>query len=237
MDEARKTNALRGAGFVERYLSGRLIDIGAGKDLVAPHAERFDLDEGDANVITRFRMPGTYDAVHSSHCLEHMHDPAAALREWWALLKPGGYLVVVVPHEDLYEQGIWPSLFNRDHKTTFRLDKGDSWSPVSHDVRGLVAALPGAVIVAAEVQDQHYDRLLMLKPGEFRRRGAWWLRLAKSIGRRLPVIGPTIKRVAEDRATRHGIPLDQTTRDALAQIQVVARKGQAEASSNGQAAR
>src|SRR5437660_6896423 len=111
-DEARKTNALRGPAFIERYLSGRVIDIGAGNDLVAPHAERFDIDDGDANLITRHRAAGAYDAVHSSHCLEHMHDPAAALAEWWALVKPGGYLIVVVPHEDLYEQGIWPSIFN-----------------------------------------------------------------------------------------------------------------------------
>lgn len=224
MDEARKTNALRGPGFGERYLSGRLIDIGAGADLVAPHAERFDLDEGDANVVTRFRPAGAYDAVHSSHCLEHMHDPSSALAEWWALLKPGGHLVVVVPHEDLYEQGIWPSIFNRDHKTTFRLDQRDSWSSVSNDLRELIARLPGAVIVSAEVQDLHYDRALMLRPGQFKRRSAWWLRLAKSIGRRLPGLGQPLKRWVEDRAVRHGIPLDQTTRDALAQIQVVARK-------------
>ena len=58
MDEARKTNALRGRAFIERYLSGKVIDIGAGADLVAPHAERFDRDEGDANVITRHRAAG-----------------------------------------------------------------------------------------------------------------------------------------------------------------------------------
>ena len=224
MDEARKTNALRGPGFIARFLSGKVIDIGAGADLVAPHAERFDLDDGDANVITRYRPAGVYDAVHSSHCLEHMIKPTAALNEWWALLKPGGYLVVVVPHEDLYEQGIWPSIFNRDHKTTFRLDQPDSWSAVSHDIRALCSALPGAEIVSAEIQDVHYDRSLMLAPGEFRRRNVWWLRIAKSIGGRIPAIGPLIKKWAENAAVRHGVPLDQTTREALAQIQVVTRK-------------
>ena len=53
MDEARKTNALRGPAFIGRYLGGKVIDIGAGADLVAPHAERFDLEEGDANLITQ----------------------------------------------------------------------------------------------------------------------------------------------------------------------------------------
>ena len=62
-----------------------------------------------------------YDAVCSSHCLEHMRDVPAALTQWWALVRKGGYLVLVVPDEDLYEQGGWPSLFNSDHKATFRI--------------------------------------------------------------------------------------------------------------------
>lgn len=224
MDESRKTNALRGAAFLRKYLSGKVIDIGAGRDLVTPQAERFDLDEGDANVVSRFRPAGAYDAVHSSHCLEHMHDPAAALAEWWSLLRPGGYLVLVVPDEDLYEQGIWPSIFNRDHKHTFRLDKPASWSPVSHDIRKLVAALPGCEIIAADVQDVHYDHALRMKPGEVRRKRNWWLRIGRSFGAKIPGIGARVKVHFENLAVRHGVPLDQTAREALAQIQVVARK-------------
>jgi SAM-dependent methyltransferase len=227
MDEARKTNALRGDAFIRKYLSGRVIDIGAGKDLVCGNAERFDVDDGDANVISRFRPLNHYDAVHSSHCLEHMHDPAAALREWWSLLKPGGYLVVVVPDEDLYEQGVWPSIFNRDHKTTFRLDKPESWSAVSYDIREIVGTLPGCEIISAEVQDAHYDYSLRMKHGDVRRDRLWWLRLAKSAGKRIPVFGQRIKVHCENLAVRRGVPLDQTTRGALAQIQVVARKSSA----------
>jgi SAM-dependent methyltransferase len=89
MDEAKKTNAIRPREFIDNYLTGRVIDIGAGNDLVCDWAERFDIEDGDANVITKFRDAGTYDAVHSSHCLEHMHDPEAALLEWWSLLRPG----------------------------------------------------------------------------------------------------------------------------------------------------
>tara|TARA_B100000929_G_scaffold194153_1_gene153930 strand:- start:869 stop:1180 length:312 start_codon:yes stop_codon:yes gene_type:complete len=103
MDEAKKTNNIRGKVFLEKYFSGKIIDIGAGEDLVCDAAERFDQDDGDANHITRYRDLDTYDTVHSSHCLEHMHDPEKALLEWWKLIKPGGYLVLVVPDEDLYE--------------------------------------------------------------------------------------------------------------------------------------
>jgi SAM-dependent methyltransferase len=227
MDEARKTNALRGEAFIRNYLRGKVIDIGAGKDLVCAHAERFDMEDGDANVISRFRPVDHYDAVHSSHCLEHMREPRSALREWWSLLKPGGYLVVVVPDEDLYEQGIWPSIFNPDHKATFRLDKADSWSAVSYDIRELVGALPGCEIVSAEIQDAHYDHALQMKHGDVLRKRPWWLRLARSIGARLPLVGSRLRIWAENLGVRRGVPVDQTMREALAQIQVVARKRRA----------
>ena len=35
------------------YFQGKVIDIGAGNDLVCSHAEQFDLEDGDANVIAQ----------------------------------------------------------------------------------------------------------------------------------------------------------------------------------------
>ncbi len=222
MDEASKTRKLRGPDFEKKYLGGKVIDIGAGKDPVCSRAEVFDVADGDANFITRYRAPGTYDAVHSSHCLEHMFKPDEAILEWWHLVKPGGYLVVVVPHEDLYEQGIWPSMFNRDHKVTFRLGGDSSWSPVSFDIRKLVSELPGSTLIGAEVQDFAYRHDLRFRGGTPKKRRS--LKLLKSIARRIPVVGPRLKRWLEDIGVGWGVPLDQTTRDALAQIQVIARK-------------
>ncbi len=63
-----------------------------------------------------------YDFVFASHVLEHM-DPRAALEDWLSLVRPGG-LIVLVPDEDLYEQGHVPSLFNDDHKHTFTISEG-----------------------------------------------------------------------------------------------------------------
>jgi len=42
----------------------------------------------------------TYDFVLSSHMLEHTANPLRALSEWGRVLKPGGGLVLVVPHRD-----------------------------------------------------------------------------------------------------------------------------------------
>jgi SAM-dependent methyltransferase len=224
MDETSKTNRLRGHAFTDTYLQGRVIDIGAGSDLVCAWAERFDKQDGDANRIGELRPHNAYDTVHSSHCLEHMFDPEAALTQWWSLVKPGGYLVLVVPHEDLYEQGLWPSRFNPDHKFTFRLDKAESWSPVSFDIRQLVSGLPGCEVIAAEVQDAEYDYSLQLQPGATYRRKLFGLRFLRSIAKRIPLVGSQWRKRVERLGVRHGVPVDQTAGAALAQIQVVARK-------------
>lgn len=226
--EATKTRAIRGSDFARKFFSGTVLDIGCGPDLVVPHAQPFDLEHGDANRILDHLPPEAFDCVHSSHCLEHMQDAPAALAQWWALVKPGGFLITVVPDEDLYEQGMWPSAFNPDHKATFRLDKATSWSPVSHEIRALVAALPGAEIVDCAVQDHGYDR------GQLRNAPAIRKRALLRFGRRrealfgyLMRLGWPVHRLSECLARAElalGRPVDQTLDEATAQIQVVARK-------------
>lgn len=225
MDEALKTNRIRSKEFFTKYLSGRVIDIGAGDDLVIPTAERFDIEDGDANYITQYRKTESYDAVHSSHCLEHMFNPVNALNEWWLLVKPGGYLILVVPDEDLYEQGNWPSLFHGDHKNTFRLNKNNSWSPVSFDLEELVKNLPNVQIISSEIQDKYYDYQLKTSyPPEYKRLPLL-LRALKRIIRKIPLVGKALLVKYENILFKYfGFPIDQTMRDALAQIQIVAHK-------------
>lgn len=219
MDEALKTNLLRNMDFFETYLSGKVIDIGAGDDLVSPNAERFDLEDGDANFITRYRQPGSYDTVHSSHCLEHMFDPKNALNGWWELVKPGGFLILVVPDEDLYEQGIWPSIFNLDHKNTFRLAGDASWSPVSHNIRDLVLSLPNAQIISAEVQDRGYDYRLKKDPLAAYKRPPLFFRMLKRLMNKSLLL-----KYDNFIYSHYGWPVDQTMRGAMAQIQIIAKK-------------
>jgi len=225
-DEARKTRALRGPGFDEKYFQGRVIDIGCGPDLVVPNAEPFDLEHGDAGNIASIRDAAAYDTVASSHCLEHMRDVPNALAQWWSLVREGGYLVLVVPDEDLYEQGGWPSLFNRDHKATFRLGGSGSWSPVSYDIRRLVSDLPGAKIINCERQDVGYDYRLKM-------RRIWPLN--RVLYRVHVKVFTTLVNLGADQNGRLcrltarlfrmiGAPIDQTTGIAVAQIQLIAHR-------------
>jgi hypothetical protein len=63
------------------------------------------------------------------------------IRNWFRIIKPGGHLIITIPDEDLYEQGVWPSKGNLDHKHTFTVLKNSSWSPNSINVFDLITNL------------------------------------------------------------------------------------------------
>lgn len=158
MKEATKTRQLFGE-LEKRIFCGNGIDIGCGDDPITPDAKRFDTDDGDANLISQY-VSDTFHYVFSAHCLEHMACPFAALQEWWKLVETDGYLYVVVPDEDLYEQGVWPSRYNSDHKHTFTLSKAVSWNINSINIIELISILPDAKIIKIAIQDEGYDYTL-----------------------------------------------------------------------------
>jgi ubiquinone/menaquinone biosynthesis C-methylase UbiE len=132
--------------FHSRYFVGHGIDIGGKPDPLAQYVgvfplmqqvDTWDLENGDAQLMPGV-AEGSFDFVHSSHCLEHMQDVRAALDNWTRILKPGGYLIVTVPDEDLYERGQWPSRYNPDHKWSFTICKPSSKLPRSINVVDLV---------------------------------------------------------------------------------------------------
>ena len=133
MSETRKACARReGDAFFLKYCKGKGIDIGCGNDPI--QSDQVELDvfafdhlfgHGDAQFM-RHQQPASFDWVYSSHTLEHMHDPATALQNWWRILKPGGYLILLLPERDLYEKRtVLPSRWNEDHKYYFLLDRDE----------------------------------------------------------------------------------------------------------------
>jgi len=144
MNETSKAliRRLSDARYASTYFLGTGIDIGAGPDSLGQYQQQFplmksvyawDLPDGDAQLMTTVN-DNVYDFVHSSHCLEHMVNPFEAFKNWVRICKPGGHIVTTVPDEDLYEQGVFPSTFNSDHKSTWTILKNKSWSPVSVNV-------------------------------------------------------------------------------------------------------
>jgi SAM-dependent methyltransferase len=116
----------------------------------------WDRPDGDAELMAGV-PDNRFDFVHSSHCLEHLNDPALGLSNWMRILKPGGHLIVMVPDEDLYEQGRFPSVNNTDHKFSFTIHKPKSWSGRSINLLGLLASLgPAAEVLRIELLDATY---------------------------------------------------------------------------------
>lgn len=151
--------------FVTRYFRGAGVDIGGFPDPLSLYQELFplmssvrvwDLEDGDAEKMASVGDEA-FDFVHSSHCLEHLADPREGLRNWLRVIKPHGYLIVTVPDEDMYEQGVFPSTFNRDHKWTFSIMKSRSWSERSINVLELLQGLgPAADIEKIELLNSSY---------------------------------------------------------------------------------
>lgn len=134
--------------FHSRYFVGNGVDIGGAPDPLAQYAGVFgrmgqvrtwDLADGDAQYMQGV-ADNSLDFVHASHCLEHMVDVPTALTHWTRIVRPGGYLIITVPDEDMYEQGRWPSAFNYDHKWSFTIHKTASTMPKSINVIDLIAA-------------------------------------------------------------------------------------------------
>lgn len=120
--ESRKIKYL-----LPEYTRGKVLEIGCGMEKAYPHFVGYDSGHhfgqaaadvvGDAADLSQF-LDGAFDAVFSSHVLEHLADPRAALEEWWRVIKVGGYLILYLPHKRFYPNIGHPGA-NPDHKHDF----------------------------------------------------------------------------------------------------------------------
>lgn len=114
-------------GWFERYVADPGIDIGCQRDPLNHTFRRWDLIYGDGDATFMEGVADeTFATVYASHVLEHLADPITALRNWYRILRPGGHLIVVVPHRDLYEgRKTLPSRWNHEHKSFWLPMDGD----------------------------------------------------------------------------------------------------------------
>lgn len=156
---------LNDPNFMRRYFVGSGLDIGGKPDPLLLYKELFplmtsvrtwDWEDGDAQFLKGVEA-NSLGFVHSSHCLEHLVDPSEGLRNWLRIVREGGYVIITVPDEDLYEQGVFPSMFNKDHKWSFTIFKTRSWSDRSINLLDMVRELgPAAEVVRLEQLSANY---------------------------------------------------------------------------------
>jgi SAM-dependent methyltransferase len=110
-------------GFFSTYMAGEvIIDVGyrgvyPDPVPILPHAIGVDLSFPGYDGTTLPFADGSIDTVYSSHMLEHVVDYRATIRDWHRVVRLGGFIVCVVPHQFLYEKKrALPSRWNDDHK-------------------------------------------------------------------------------------------------------------------------
>lgn len=113
-------------GFFEKYCKGEGLDIGCGDDPVVDGCCGWDLMNGDAQYLDGINN-GEFDWVYSSHCLEHVDDVRCTLKNGFRILRSGGFLILYIPHRDLYgKRTSLPSRFNPHHKHMFLIGRREA---------------------------------------------------------------------------------------------------------------
>jgi len=113
-------------GFFEKFCKGNGLDIGFGSDLVTKDAKGYDFEHGNAQYLKGVK-DNSFNFVYSSHTIEHLPDPAEGVKNWFRVVKRGGYLILYLPHRDLYEKKkTLPSRFNPDHRHFFLVSRDEA---------------------------------------------------------------------------------------------------------------
>ncbi len=118
------------------FCRGRGLDVGAGA-WPLPGATPWEIKDGCDGMKLPEADNGGWDFIFSSHCLEHLSDPVAALEHWKERLRPGGVLFLYLPHP---EMRYWNPQFCRKHRHLF----------YPGDVHNLVADLGFENVISSE---------------------------------------------------------------------------------------
>jgi len=88
------------------YCRGKGVDVGCGDSKILTDAIGVDIADMANEVTADARQlpfeDESMDYLFSSHCLEDLEDTGGVLAEWMRVLRPGGNLVLYLPHKNFY---------------------------------------------------------------------------------------------------------------------------------------
>lgn len=155
---------------VVTFCRGLGLDMGCGNEKIVPNAIGIDVEGKAVNIALDMSEPNSlrmfadnhFDYVFSSHCLEDFYVPEVILREWWRLIRPGGYLILYGPDPDYYPR-IGTSGSNLEHKHDMY------W----HDVWSIIKSFGNAKKVSASRHNESNEfswQLVVKKKYDFLKR-------------------------------------------------------------------
>jgi ADP-heptose:LPS heptosyltransferase/predicted SAM-dependent methyltransferase len=163
------------------YVRGQGLDVGCGLSKAWPGMIGLDNGEdynknvaditADGRALPMF-ADNSLDYVFSSHFLEHCEETVPTLREWWRVIKPGGHLVLYLPHADLYPN-IGEEGSNADHQHDF----------INEDIVGAMkhAGKSGWVLLEDEVRGDRDEYSVYRKTNDRLHITDTWQRPEKSV--------------------------------------------------------
>ena len=139
--------------YISRFITGYGIDVGCGTNRLSPDVLAIDaFDHRTADFHTEEEKLNSNDIVHdckdlnidpvewhghkytfeddsldfifSSHCLEDFEDIPKVFQEWWEKLKPGGYMLLLLPD---METGRYPKVGSPNGNPSHRTDVGKKY--------------------------------------------------------------------------------------------------------------
>jgi predicted SAM-dependent methyltransferase len=155
------------------YCQGAGVDLGSGGDPVVPTAISVDLPpeefnaylavdfqrgpmhlRGDARKLHWF-ADGVLDYVYSSHLLEDfpLEEWSAILREWCRVVRPGGYLVLLLPERERFRAAVaagQPDNVAHRHE------------PVAGELSRLFTGMPGWAVLEDRLADERDYSLIFI---------------------------------------------------------------------------
>lgn len=143
-ETAKLVDLMKISNKLHGYFGPKGIDIGFGGHSMAPIHDYIGYDKNHPEFLEDGKLPFadlTFDTVYSSHCLEHIVNYKMSIREWFRVLKTGGHMVLLLPHQYLYEKRAeLPSKYNGDHKrfytpASLMFEIEDSLMPNSYRLR------------------------------------------------------------------------------------------------------